>query len=76
VESRIVQCQAPLDDAATRYIQTAIFDRSWGSRIQEWLSEDVWAQRSALCDADSPRAILKRRDYYCLYPVTLFSARV
>jgi demethylmenaquinone methyltransferase/2-methoxy-6-polyprenyl-1,4-benzoquinol methylase len=76
VESRMVQYQAPLDDAARRYIQTAVFDRTWGPRIREWLSDDEWVQRSALCDADSPRAILKRRDYYCLYPITLFSVRV
>ncbi len=75
VETRIVQYQAPLPEAATRYLQTAIFDRTWGSRIREQLSEVEWAQRSALCEAESPQAILKRRDYYCLYPVTLFSAR-
>jgi demethylmenaquinone methyltransferase/2-methoxy-6-polyprenyl-1,4-benzoquinol methylase len=76
VETRIIQCQAPLHDAAKRYIQTAIFDRTWGPRIHEWLSDGEWALRSALCEADSPHAVLKRRDYYCLYPITLFSARV
>jgi hypothetical protein len=29
-----------------------------------------------LCDAESPDAVLKRPDYYCLYPVTLFRASV
>jgi ubiquinone/menaquinone biosynthesis C-methylase UbiE len=76
VETRMVQRQAPLDEAVKRYIQTAIFDRTWGPRIREWLSDAEWALRSALCEADSPHALLKRRDYYCLYPVTLFSARV
>jgi ubiquinone/menaquinone biosynthesis C-methylase UbiE len=76
VETRIVQRQAPLDAATTCYLQTAIFDRTWGPRIREWLSEAEWAQRYALCDADSPHAVLKRNDYYCLYPVTLFSAKV
>jgi demethylmenaquinone methyltransferase/2-methoxy-6-polyprenyl-1,4-benzoquinol methylase len=76
VETRIVQRQAPLDETAKRYLQTAIFDRTWGPRIREWLSDAEWALRAALCDADSPHAVLKRRDYYCLYPVTLFHARV
>lgn len=76
VETRIVQRQAPLDELAKRYIQRAIFDRTWGPRIREWLSDAEWELRSTLCEADSPHAILRRRDYYCLYPVTLFSARV
>ena len=76
VETRLVQRQAPLDDATQRYIQTAIFDRSWGPRIRDHLSEAEWAQRSALCDAESPDAVLKRPDYYCLYPVTMFRANV
>lgn len=76
VETRIVQRQAPLDEVTQHYIQTAIFDRTWGPRIREWLSETEWELRSTLCEADSPHAILKRRDYYCLYPVTLFCAQV
>ncbi len=76
VETRIVQRQAPLDEVAKRYIQKAIFDRTWGPRIREWLSDAEWEERCAICEAESPHAILRRRDYYCLYPVTLFSARV
>lgn len=76
VETRIVQRQAPLDEATKRYIQTAIFDRTWGPRIREQLSEAEWELRCTLCESDSPHAIVKRRDYYCLYPVTLFSAHV
>ncbi len=76
VETRIVQRKAPLDPASQRYLQTAIFDRTWGPRLRERLSEAEWELRCALCEADSPDAILSRADYYCLYPVTLFSARV
>ncbi len=47
VETRIVQRQAPLDEPAKRYIQTAIFDRTWGPRIREWLSDAEWELRSA-----------------------------
>jgi hypothetical protein len=76
VETRLVQRQAPLDAATQRYLQTAIFDRSSGPRIRDHLSEAEWALRCALCDAESPDAVLKRPDYYCLYPVTLFRASV
>ncbi len=71
VETRLVQYQAPLDAAAQRYLQTGIFDRTWGPRIREQLSEAEWARRSALCEADSPHAILKRPDYYCLALLTV-----
>jgi demethylmenaquinone methyltransferase/2-methoxy-6-polyprenyl-1,4-benzoquinol methylase len=76
VETRLIQRQAPLDEATKRYIQTGIFDRTWGPRIRDWLSDAEWALRSALCEADASHAILKRRDYYCLYPVTLFCVQV
>ncbi len=72
----MVQRQAPLDDMARRYIQTAIFDRTWGPRVRPWLDAEEWEQRSALCEAESPQSILARPDYYCIYPITLFIARV
>jgi hypothetical protein len=30
----------------------------------------------AVCEPGSPRNVLASPDYYCLYPVTVFSARV
>ncbi len=76
VKTVIVQRQAPLDEASKTYIQQAIFDRNWGPRLRPLLDARDWAQRSALCEADSPESILARPDYYCIYPVTVFSARV
>lgn len=72
----VVQRQAPLDDTARQYIQQALFDRTWGPRIRPLLAHQDWAQRSALCEANSPQSILARPDYYCIYPLTLFMARV
>lgn len=76
VKTVVVQRQAPLDEASHTYIQQAIFDRNWGERLRPLLDAQDWAQRSALCEADSPASILARPDYYCIYPVTVFSARV
>jgi len=74
--SYLIERRAPLPAAARDYIQQTVFDRNWGERLRPLLSEADWALRSALCDADSPRACLGRDDYYCLYPITVFSARV
>lgn len=74
VQTTLVQRQAPLDEAAKGYLQRGIFDRTWGPRIRPWLDEKDWAQRSRLCEADSPQSILNRPGYYCIYPVTTFIA--
>ncbi len=76
VKTVVVERQAPLDEASHTYIQQAIFDRNWGSRLRPLLDAKDWAQRSALCEADSPESILARPDYFCIYPVTVFTARV
>ena len=76
MRTAVIQRQAPLDDVARQYIQQAIFDRTWGPRLRPLLDAQDWQQRSALCEASSPQAILARPDYYCLYPLTLFIARL
>ena len=52
-----------------------VFARNWGERIRLLLSAEDWRRRSALCEPDSPQYILARPDYYCLYPITVFTAR-
>jgi hypothetical protein len=76
VRTILVQRRAPLDAMTRRYIQSGIFDRTWGPRVRPWCDDATWERRSALCEADSPQSILARPDYYCIYPVTLFIARV
>ena len=76
VQTLVIQRQAPLDPMTRQYLQTGIFDRSWGPRLRPWIDDETWERRSALCDADSPQSILARSDYYCIYPVTLFVAQV
>jgi hypothetical protein len=71
-----VQRRAPLDEAARSYIQRVVFERNWGRRLRDLLDREDWRQRSMLCEAESPRSILAGPDYYCLYPITVFAARV
>ena len=48
----------------------------WGERLRTLLTPEDWARRSALCDPASPGNILRSADYYCVYPITVFTARV
>ena len=75
VRTYLATRRAPLDPAARDYIQRVVFDRNWGERLRGLLDPADWARRSTLCEADSPEAALRSPDYYCLYPITVFTAR-
>jgi SAM-dependent methyltransferase len=76
MRSYLLERRAPLGTADHAYIQKTVFERNWGERLRELLAAEDWAQRSALCDPDSPENVLASPDYYCLYPITVFTARV
>jgi demethylmenaquinone methyltransferase/2-methoxy-6-polyprenyl-1,4-benzoquinol methylase len=71
----LLERRAPLADAAREYIRHVVFERNWGPRLREFLSRSDWAQRSALCNANSAAFILDDPDYYCLYPISVLVAR-
>jgi ubiquinone/menaquinone biosynthesis C-methylase UbiE len=72
----LLESRAPLEPAAHDYVAHSVFARNWGERLRPLLSVEDWEQRSALCEADSPRSILRDPDYYCLYPISVWSAVV
>ena len=67
--------RAPLGSADRDYIQHTVFSRNWGDRLQELLTAEDWRERTRLCEEGSSDNVLGSRDYYCLYPITVFSAR-
>ena len=67
--------RAPLAPADRDYIQQTVFARNWGDRLRELLTAEDWRERTRLCDEASPDNALASPDYYCLYPITVFSAR-
>lgn len=72
----LLERRAPLGPTDHDYIQHTVFTRNWGERIRDLLTADDWAKRSALCEADSRDNALLSPDYFCLYPITLFTARI
>jgi demethylmenaquinone methyltransferase/2-methoxy-6-polyprenyl-1,4-benzoquinol methylase len=76
IRTYVVQRQAPLDAVSRAYIQQVVFERNWGPRLRGLVDARDWEQRTALCEATSPQAMLQRPDYYCIYPFTVFTARL
>jgi ubiquinone/menaquinone biosynthesis C-methylase UbiE len=75
VRTYLIERRAPLTAATREYIQKTVFDRNWGERLRPLLSAEDWALRAAVCEANAPHHVLSSPDYYCLYPITVFSAR-
>lgn len=76
VRTYVLHRQAPLGPADLAYIQRTVFSRNWGERLRAMLSAEDWALRTTLCEPESPANVLRRPDYWCLYPITVFAARV
>ena len=72
----LIERRAPLTSVDRDYIQKTVFDRNWGQRLRDFLEPDDWAQRNRLCDSQSRGNILRSAGYHCVYPVTVFTARV
>ncbi|HEV8533111.1 MAG TPA: methyltransferase domain-containing protein [Methylomirabilota bacterium] len=76
VRTYLLERRAPLGPADHDYIQSTVFTRNWGERLRELLSPEDWKERSTLCEAGSATNILKSPDYFCVYPITVFAARI
>jgi SAM-dependent methyltransferase len=76
LRSYLLERRAPLRSADHGFIQHTVFTRNWGERIRDLLTAEDWTKRSALCDENSRDNVLLSPDYFCLYPITLFVARV
>jgi demethylmenaquinone methyltransferase / 2-methoxy-6-polyprenyl-1,4-benzoquinol methylase len=76
LQTYLLTRRAPLSPAARDYLEKVVFGRNWGERLRPLLSERDWQRRSVLCEPESPGYILARPDYYCLYPITVFTARI
>ncbi len=69
----MLERRAPLAPADRDYIQHTVFSRNWGDRLRELLTAEDWIERTRLCDEGSAANALRSADYYCLYPITVFS---
>jgi ubiquinone/menaquinone biosynthesis C-methylase UbiE len=75
VRTYMLERRAPLAPVDHDYIQHTVFSRNWGDRLRELLTVEDWQTRTGLCEESSRLNVLRSPDYYCLYPITVFSTR-
>ena len=76
VRTYLLERRAPLAAADHEYIQHTVFTRNWGERLRDLLTAEDWDRRSTLCEAGSPDNVLRSPDYFCVYPITVFTAHM
>jgi SAM-dependent methyltransferase len=67
----IIERVAPLSAADEAYLTQTIFRDTWGERLQQYLSEDDYAELTHLCDPQDPQFALHRPDFHFLQSFTL-----
>lgn len=72
----LLERRAPLGPADHDYIQHTVFTRNWGERIRDLLTTEDWDKLRTLCEVGSQGNILRDSDYFCVYPISVFAARI
>lgn len=67
----VIERIAPLPPEAESYIVEAIFQRTWGERLQPYLSADDYATLVALTDPAGPDFCLRRPDFHYMQTFTV-----
>jgi len=73
IRTYMLERRAPLGAADRDYIQQTVFSRNWGERLRDLLDAADWKERTRRCEETSPENVLVASDYYCLYPITVFT---
>jgi len=76
VQTFIVERVSPLNEADEAYLLEAIFRDTWGERLRPYLSDEDYAELTALCDPRHPAFALRRPDFHFLQTFTLAVGQV
>ena len=71
VRTHVIERTSPLQAPDEAYLVEAIFRGTWGERLRPYLSDDDYAELSALCDPGHPSFALRRPDFHYLQTFTL-----
>ena len=71
VQTFIIERVSPLNRADEDYLLEAIFRDTWGERLRPYLSDEDYAELTALCDPQHPAFALRRTDFHFLQTFTL-----
>jgi SAM-dependent methyltransferase len=67
----VIERIAPLIASDQAYLLEAIFQDTWGERLQPYLSDDDYDEVRRLCDPHSPAFALRRPDFHFLQTFTV-----
>ena len=67
----LIERVSPLSALDSTYLLEAIFQSTWGERLQPYMGRDDFQELSALCDPASPAFALRRPDFHYLQSFTL-----
>jgi SAM-dependent methyltransferase len=67
----VIERLSPLREADEHYLLNAIFQGTWGARLQPYLDPADFAQLSRLCDPHDSQFALRRPDFHFLQSFTL-----
>jgi ubiquinone/menaquinone biosynthesis C-methylase UbiE len=71
VSTLLIERVSPLEPAAERYLNEAIFRGTWGARLRQYLSPADYAELERLCDPQGDGFALRRPDFHYLQSFTL-----
>ena len=71
----VIERVQPLSDADRDYFRRAIFDGTWGERLDPYLSADDRDRLQRNCDASSADYCLERADFHHLQTLTVCEGR-
>ena len=67
----LIERVSPLSTLDSTYLLEAIFQSTWGERLQPYMARDDFQELCALCDPASPAFALRRPDFHYLQSFTL-----
>jgi ubiquinone/menaquinone biosynthesis C-methylase UbiE len=71
VRTLMIERVAPLQEADELYLREAIFDGTWGARLEPYLSAVDFEQLTRLCNPEHPEFALRRPDFHFLQTFTV-----
>ncbi len=75
-QTLIIERVSPVGPATEAYLREAIFQQTWGKRLQPYLSEGDYAELSRLSDSQHAEFALRRADFHFLQTFTLVSGEI
>jgi SAM-dependent methyltransferase len=72
----MIERVSPVGPTTQAYLREAIFQQTWGKRLQPYLTDDDYAEVLRLSDPECPEFALRRADFHFLQSFTLVCGEI